>query len=81
MAAPMVEARVSGIPCLLRVDYFKHQPPMGPRADSDWDCYGWTDINYTVCDRRGRPAPWLERKVTPTEHSELESLILEEMTS
>jgi hypothetical protein len=26
----------------------------------EWDEFGW--FSYTVLDRRGRPAPWLERK-------------------
>lgn len=82
MAAPtMVEARAAGIPCLLRVDAFRHQPPMGPRADSDVDCYGWTEVEYTVCDRRGRPAPWLERKLTARDHQDLELAAIEGMSS
>lgn len=60
----MIEARVAGIPCTIRVDHYYHQRPLGIHCDSREDCYGYTDVEYTICDRRGRPAPWLERKET-----------------
>lgn len=66
---------IAGIPCQVQVDYFFVQKPMGPSADSDWDCYGYTEIEFTVCDRRGRPAPWLNKKVTPEIKAELETEI------
>lgn len=55
---------VAGIPCLIEIDRFFAQPALGPSCDSDLDCYGYTEVDFTVCDRRGRPAPWLERKLT-----------------
>lgn len=55
--------RISGIPCLIRVLYAHQQAP-DPGAHSDWDYHGTTDFEFLVCDRRGRPAPWLERKLT-----------------
>jgi len=30
-----------------------------------------------VCDRRGRPAPWLERKMTDNDVQEVKTKILE----
>jgi hypothetical protein len=56
--------RISGIPCEVRVTHFFHQPPMGPSADSDWDCYGYTEIEFDVYDSTGYPAMWLEKKMT-----------------
>lgn len=56
--------RLAGIPCIARVHNFFVQPPMGPSADSDLDCYGYEEIDYAICDQRGRPAPWLEKKLT-----------------
>lgn len=60
----MVETNVAGIPCLVDAELTGGKP-QGPTAESDWDCYGWEEITFVVCDRRGRPAPWLERKLTP----------------
>lgn len=71
----LMDTSIAGIPCQVQVDYFFVQQPMGPSADSDWDCYGYTEIEFTVCDRRGRPAPWLNKKVTPEIKAELETEI------
>jgi hypothetical protein len=59
----LMETRIAGIPCTVRIDYVCVTPP-DPRGDSDWDYYGYTEFDYTVCDRRGRPAPWLTKKMT-----------------
>jgi hypothetical protein len=72
-----IETTVSGIPCLVRPTRVFVQKPMGPSADSDWDCYGYSQIYFDVLDRRGRPAPWLERKLTGKEISRIENEILE----
>ncbi len=77
----LLSTTVCGIPAQLAVHSVTHQPPLGPRADSDVDCYGWTDVEYTVCDRRGRPAPWLERKLTERDHNELRAFVEEEVMS
>ncbi len=72
-----IESRVAGIPCLIQVDRCLVQKPMGPQADSDWDCYGFAEIEFTILDRRGRPAPWLERKLTDDDTNRIETQILE----
>jgi hypothetical protein len=45
------------------------------RADSDWDYYGYTECDWQVLDRRGRPAPWLSKKLT----SKIEAAIEQEI--
>jgi hypothetical protein len=60
-----IEATVCGIPCLVGVTYWepyqrgrycgppeKCYPPEGGRGE------------WKILDRKGRPAPWLERKMT-----------------
>ena len=74
----MIEARISGIPCLIDPTYVFTQKALGPSCDSDWDCYGYSEVEYNVCDRRGRLAPWLERKMTQEEKEKIETLILEQ---
>lgn len=60
-----IDTRIQGIPCKVRLtSYEKVQGSYSRNAASDMDYYGWSDCTYEVCDRRGRPAPWLERKAT-----------------
>lgn len=63
--------RIAGIPCVIRVDSFFRQAPDYGTWDSDLDCSGYIEADYTICDRRGRPAPWLERKRTPDDDTEI----------
>ena len=70
-----IHTTVSGIPCLVRVDRYHHQPPHRGSAwtcDSDMDFYGYSEVEWAVLDRRGKPAPWLERKLTPADCSRIE---------
>lgn len=68
--ATTMDTRIAGIPCTIRVAYASVTPP-NSRADSDWDYYGYTDFDYEVCDRRGRPAPWLAKKMTPADEARI----------
>lgn len=70
-----LETTVSGIPAIARVTRYFRQRPLGPSADSDLDCYGYVTCEYDICDRRGRPAPWLERKATEQDRSRIEDEI------
>lgn len=60
-----IPARIQGIPCLVRIDSYTpaYAGYRGSNLD-DWDEDYGPSVEYTVCDRRGRPAPWLARKVT-----------------
>ena len=58
------DSRVAGIPCQIGVvDYERHAPMPVHKAHSDLEFYGYSEANYVVLDRRGRPAPWLQRKL------------------
>jgi hypothetical protein len=58
------DSRVAGIPCQIGVvNYEKHAPMSVHKAHSDLEFYGYSEANYVVLDRRGRPAPWLQRKL------------------
>lgn len=60
-----MEYKISGIPCIIRVNHFESvKGSFSRNAASDLDYYGYEDLDWEVCDRRGRPAPWLDRKVT-----------------
>ena len=74
----MIQARVAGIPCLIQVDRcMVVKGSYSYDAPSDHDYRGYSEIEFTVCDRRGHPAPWLERKMTYDDRSDIETLILE----
>jgi hypothetical protein len=69
-----IETRVAGIPCIIGVE--DYQEGNGNKwCDSDVDYYGYSE--WVVCDRRGRPAPWLERKMTGKDTDRIESEIAE----
>lgn len=70
--------RIQGIPCQVEATRIFVQPPLGPRCDSDLDCYGYHEVEFDVLDRNGRPAPWLERKMSDSERMEIENLLVEE---
>jgi len=77
--AEFIDTTISGIPCKARVDRVDIVPPWNgsphtcPSAD---DYHGYSEVEFTVCDRRGRVAPWLERKMTGADHERIESEIL-----
>ena len=61
----------------MEVTYFHVQKPLGPNCDSDWDCYGYTEIEFNVLDRKGYKAAWLERKMTQEDRERIELEIVE----
>lgn len=75
----MIEARISGIPCLVQVDSYDTVPPCrgsARTAPSEMDYRGGAEVEFTVCDRNGRPAPWLERKMSDDERTTIEERII-----
>lgn len=64
---------VAGIPCVIRIQYaepFRVGFISGPPEKCYPDEGGL--IAWQVLDRRGRPATWLERKLTPAEMTKIE---------
>jgi hypothetical protein len=73
-----IESYVAGIPCIIGVvDYTCVKGSYSYHAASDWDYHGYTESEWEVCDRRGRPAPWLARKLTDKIEREIEKEIAE----
>jgi hypothetical protein len=76
-----IESTVAGIPCLIGVTEFSSvRGSYSYHADSDMDYYGYTESEWVVLDRRGRPAAWLERKLTDAERSRIEQEVAETMS-
>jgi len=73
-----IETRVAGIPCIVGVIEFESVAgSYSYHAASDWDYHGYTETDWEVCDRLGRPAPWLAKKLTDKESKRIESEIAE----
>ena len=72
----MIDTRIAGIPCVVEVLYYQPADPgwtLGP-PEKCWPPSPAV-IEYRVCDRRGRPAPWLERKMTEKDRERIEAEI------
>ena len=70
---------VAGIPCLIGVTHYHKVKGDSSTWDSDMDYHGYVECEFTVCDRRGRPAPWLERKLTDNDTNRIEREIAEQL--
>ena len=66
--------RIAGIPAQVEITRYKVIPPDHRTWASDIDFYGSTELEFNILDRKGRPAPWLERKLSV---AALEALELE----
>ena len=74
----MLSTRIQGIPCQVKAMYIFVQKPLGPNCDSDWDCYGYSEVDFEVYDRKGYPADWLQRKMTDKDEERIVEQLLEE---
>lgn len=71
-----MKTTIAGIPCRVHVDHFFTQKPVR-HADNPDDFYGYREVDFTVCDRGGRPAPWLASKLTDDDRCRIEQEIME----
>ncbi len=76
-----LEHRIAGIPCKIAVVSFTSVPASySYNAPSDLDYYGYVESDWFVLDRRGRHAPWLEKKVDKHEEQLIEDLISDRLS-
>ena len=76
----MLPSKVAGIPCLINVTYLHIQKPWrgSPHTcDSDLDFYGYEEVEFEVCDQRGRYAEWLEKKMTADDVERIKCQVVE----
>jgi hypothetical protein len=76
----LVEIRAAGIPALAGVTHYAYQAPFlgSPnRCASDWDYYGCEELEWDLLDRKGRRAPWLDRKLSPTDRAAITRYLLD----
>ena len=80
MYQALVEIQAAGIPALAGVTYYDYQPPFRGSpylCDCSDDYYGHEEVEWELLDRRGKPAPWLERKLTAADREEITAHLLE----
>ena len=72
-----MKTTICGIPCLIEVTHYSAGTQGKTNADPD-SCYESdpTEIEFDVLDRKGRPAPWLARKLTDAETARIEAELL-----
>lgn len=74
------ESRVCGIPCIVRVLDWEPFVPMYTGGHPDnWMPEEGGHGSWEILDRRGRPAPWLERKMTQAEQDRIYSEVFDKM--
>ena len=75
----IIQTQLAGIPCQIAVTDFKTVKGSYSYDDpSDLDYYGYCEYDYEILDRRGRPAAWLERKVSTDEIDDIIMAYFEE---
>ena len=71
-----IETTIAGIPCLIGVTHYECvRGSYNYNAASDVDYYG--SCSWVVLDRRGRAAPWLERKLNREECRRIDGEVAE----
>lgn len=74
-----ITTRIAGIPAVARVTYAHYTRPNYASWASPEDYYGGWTLSWEVCDRRGRPAPWLEKKLSKTDRNRIEAELIEQL--
>lgn len=77
----ILDTKISGIPCKVGVKECHVVPSWRGSpwtCDSDMDFYGYSDVDFEVLDRKGYPANWLAKKMTPSDIRRIEALILKD---
>ena len=71
-------SKVAGIPCVIKVDrFYVTQGTYSRQAETPEEYHGACEIEFTVCDRNGRPALWLEKKLTDDDRARIEEEAIE----
>jgi hypothetical protein len=74
------ESRVCGIPCIIRVTDWEAYIPAQTSGPPE-RCYPSEggESNWEILDRKGRPAAWLERKLTGDDRERIDTEVFNHM--
>jgi hypothetical protein len=77
-----IESTVCGIPCLIRVLHWEpYTPPyLGGPPEHCYPAEGGYGA-WEILDRKGKPAPWLENKLTEQERNRIIVQVFNHMES
>lgn len=73
--------RISGIPARIEVTSFTPWRPARLYGHPDSWAPAEGEIEWEVLDRRGRPAPWLARKLSPADRRDIEKDLIAQCTN
>jgi len=65
------EFTIAGIPCIIDATVEAYTPAWIQGPSHHWHDSEGGGVEYTVFDRKGYRAKWLERKITPKIHAEI----------
>ena len=67
------DTQVAGIPCQCRVNFHSPYKPMKVTGSGMGDCDPpeYEEFEFTLLDRKGYKAPWLEAKLKPADQERL----------
>lgn len=72
-----LETRIQGIPCIIKsTDCIPYTPAHTEGPSDRWLQPEGSPGKWVVCDRNGRPALWLERKLTKEDRVRIEEQIM-----
>jgi hypothetical protein len=72
---------IHGIPARLEVTAFSHSRDNRRGHIDEWLPDDPPEIEWRVLDRKGRPAPWLEKQLSAAERASLEEALIAQCTS
>ena len=66
--------KIAGIPCLIQITEVSGSYEPAQTYGPPERCYEaqWPEIDWKVLDRKGYDAPWLEKKMTAKERTEID---------
>ena len=68
-----MDTRIAGIPAKIEVtSYYPGRPARLTGHPDTWYPPEYEELTFQVLDRRGRPAPWLERKLDEQDRRRIE---------
>lgn len=68
-----LETKISGIPCVVKYEILGRYIPATSNTPEEFE-----EVEYTIYDRNGRRANWLENKMTGIDHERIERECLED---
>ena len=71
-----MNTRISGIPARIEITSYTPWRPARLYGHPDSWAPPEGEIEWKVCDSKGRPAPWLEKKLTPAERRRIEGELI-----